>query len=419
MRVRGVRLHGAHDARYEEFEIPEIKDGEILLKVMTDSVCMSTWKAINQGEKHIRVPEDISEKPIITGHEFSGIIAKVGKRWENEYRVGEQFVIMPAVPGQMESPGYSYEFFGGDVSYCIVPEDVIEKGCLMHYSGNSFYEASTSEPLFCIICGFKTNYHTEEQSHEHNIGTREGGNIIILGGAGPMGLGAVAYAIAQDRKPARVVVTDLNQDRIARARVVIPEEYARENGVELHYINVAEYDDPEKVLMEISEGKGYDDVFVFAPVRSLAEQGDRLLAVDGCLSIFAGASDRAFSGSINLYNAHYRRTKVVGSSGGYMCDMLESLKMISENRINPAVMITHIGGIDSAAETSINLPAIPGGKKLVYTQIEMPMTAIADFEKLGADDELFRKLAASCRKNKGLWNKEAENILLDHFHVER
>ena len=81
-------------------------------------------------------------------------------------------------------------------------------------------------------------------------------------------------------------------------------------------------------------------------------------------------------------------------------------------------MVTHVGGIDSIADTTLNLPKIPGGKKLTYTQFEMPLTALEDFEELGKTDPLFAKLDASVKAHKGLWNDEAEAILFDHFGVE-
>ena len=49
MQVKGVRLYAKDDIRLEEFELPEIKDDEILVKVMSDSICMSTWKMVKQG----------------------------------------------------------------------------------------------------------------------------------------------------------------------------------------------------------------------------------------------------------------------------------------------------------------------------------------------------------------------------------
>ena len=79
MQVKGVRLYAKDDIRLEEFELPEIKDDEILVKVMSDSICMSTWKMVKQGADHKRVPADVADHPIIIGHEFAGDIVKVGK----------------------------------------------------------------------------------------------------------------------------------------------------------------------------------------------------------------------------------------------------------------------------------------------------------------------------------------------------
>ena len=79
MKAKGVRLHGANDLRLEEFELPEITDDEILVKVVSDSICMSTYKCAILGTAHKRVHEDVAEHPAIMGHELAGDIVKVGK----------------------------------------------------------------------------------------------------------------------------------------------------------------------------------------------------------------------------------------------------------------------------------------------------------------------------------------------------
>lgn len=418
MKVEGVRMYGAKDLRLEEFEMPEIKDDEVLLKVMSDSICMSTWKEVKLGSGHIRVPDNIAEEPVLVGHELLGTICKVGKKWADEYKEGERFVVLPGIPDQMGAPGYSYPYFGGAVTYCIVPNDVIEKGCLLHYNGDAFFEVPVSEPMYCIIGGYNANYHTKSETHEHFIGAKEGENVLILGGCGPMGLGAVSYALAMKNKPKKVVVTEINDDRLARARKVISEEYAKEKGVELHYVNTAKMDDEVEELLKITDGVGYHDVFVYAPIRQIAEVGDKVMAFDGCMNLFAGPADSVFSAEMNLYNAHYKNTKILGSSGGIKTDLLEALDLIFKKEVNPAVMITHIGGLDAYADTTLHLPEIPGGKKLIYTQIHMPLTAIEDFRKMGEENELFTQLADACDKYQGLWNKEAEDILLKYYNVE-
>lgn len=63
-------------------------------------------------------------------------------------------------------------------------------------------------------------------------------------------------------------------------------------------------------------GKGYDETFVFAPVKSLIEMADHLLGNDGCLNFFAGPTDNEFSANFNFYNVHYESTHICGTSGG-------------------------------------------------------------------------------------------------------
>lgn len=420
MKTKAVRMYGEMDLRLEEFELPEIKDDEILVKVISDSICMSTYKLVKQGKKHKRAPQNIDTNPIIIGHEFAGVIVKVGDKWKDQFKPGQKFAQQPALnyKGSLASPGYSYEYFGGACTYCIIPHEVMELGCLMNYDGDSFFEASLGEPMSCVIGGYHGNYHTNKINHDLKTGTKEGGNIIILGGCGPMGLGAVSYGIQLENKPKRIVVTEVDDAKIKRAEEVITKEYAAEHGVELLYVNTAKMDDPVKELMDITDGHGYDDVFVYIPNRAVAELGDKILAFDGCLNFFAGPTDQNFKAEINLYNCHYTSSHILGTTGGNNDDLIEANKLAAEGKIEPAVMVTHVGGIDSIAEATLTLPSIPGGKKLTYTQFDMPLTAIEDFGELGKTDPLFAKLDEVCKKNRGLWCAEAEQILFDHFGVE-
>ena len=86
MKTKAVRLYGENDLRLEEFDLPEIKEDEILAHIISDTMCMSSYKAAIQGSKHKRVPKDIAQNPVIIGHEFCGEIVKVGKKWENKYK---------------------------------------------------------------------------------------------------------------------------------------------------------------------------------------------------------------------------------------------------------------------------------------------------------------------------------------------
>ncbi|MBU3214395.1 zinc-binding dehydrogenase [Clostridium estertheticum] len=420
MKTRAVRLYGKKDLRMEEFELPEIKEDEILVKVVSDSICMSTYKAAILGSDHKRVPSDVAVNPVIVGHEMAGDIVQVGSKWKNDFKPGNKFSMQPALnyKGSMDSPGYSYRYCGGDATYVIMPQEVMELGCLLNYDGKAYYEASLAEPMSCIIGGFHASFHTVMGSYEHKMGIVEGGKLAMLAAAGPMGLGAIDYAMNCDRKPSLIVVTDIEQGRLDRASAIFTKEDAKKVGIELIFVNTKDIEDVPAYLRGLTGGTGFDDVFVYSPVKPVVEQGDKILGRDGCLNFFAGPTDTKFSAMFNFYNVHYQSTHTIGTTGGNTNDMIESLRMTEKNIINPAVMVTHIGGLDSAADATIRLTEVPAGKKLIYTNIFMDITAIDEFEEKGKKDPRFKKLAEIAKNNKGLWSLEAEKYLLENWKTK-
>jgi threonine dehydrogenase-like Zn-dependent dehydrogenase len=418
MKTKALRQYGKKDLRLEEFDLPPVGDDELLVKIICDSICMSSYKSSSQGTDHKRVPNDVAENPIIIGHEFCGEIIEAGKNIKNSatravpLAPGRRFSIQPAMKGTYDAAGYSFKYVGGDTQYAIIPKCYIDQDCVLPYEGGAWYRASMAEPVSCVIGAAHASYHTEAGSYQHDMGIRANGKMAALAAAGPMGLAFIDYIIHNDRRPSTLVVTDIDDGRLARAASVLSPEDAARGGVELKYVNTRDLADPVASLRELSGGTGFDDVFVFAPVAPVVEQADAILAYDGCMNFFAGPSDIGFSAKFNFYNVHYNATHIVGTSGGNTDDMKEALAMASAGRINPSILITHIGGLDAARDTTLRLPEIPGGKKLIYTHISMPLTAIDDFREAGKTEPMFVKLAEMCERAGGLWNEEAERYLL-------
>lgn len=410
MKTFAVRMYGEMDLRLEKVDLPPISENEILARVVTDSVCMSTYKASKQGKRHKRVPENIDTNPVMIGHEFCGEILEVGSRWQDKYRVGQRFIIQPALcyKGSLDAPGYSYEFIGGASQYIVIPSEVMETNNLIICTSDCFFKGSLCEPMSCIIGAFNASYHTEKGSYVHKMGIKSGGKILILAGCGPMGIGAIDYALnGLDIPFERLVVTDIDEARLSRAKKLFKDKRA-----------VFTNSSDKEELIELSGGTGYDDVFVFAPVECLVELGDSLLREDGCLNFFAGPTRQDFSAKLNFYNAHYMQTHIVGTSGGNSDDMRLAAKLMDANAINPSVMISHIGGIDAVVDTTLNLPDIDGAKKLIYTGISLPLVKIDDLEALsraeGEHTSLFSELDKICKKHGGMWSAEAEKYLLNN-----
>lgn len=414
MKTKAVRLYGKNDLRLEEFDLPALKDDEILAKVISDSICMSSYKAAQQGADHKRVPDNVADNPVMIGHEFCGEIVEVGRKWQSKFHAGMKFSIQPALnyKGSLNAPGYSYRYIGGNATYIIIPNEVMEMNCLLEYTGSAFFLGSLAEPMSCVIGAFHASYHTTNGVYTHLMGIKERGNMAILAGVGPMGLAAINYIIHCPRKPGMVIVTDIDDARLNRAASLYTVEDAARNGIRLIYLNTGEKPNAEAYMMELTGNKGFDDVLVFAPVKPVVEMADRLLGMDGCLNFFAGPSDTNFKAELNFYNVHYAFTHIVGTSGGNTDDMIEALDMMSEGTLNPAAMITHIGGLNAVIDTTKNLPHIPGGKKLIYTHINLELTALDELEAKGKSNPLFAKLAELVKANNGVWSVDAEKYLM-------
>ncbi|MBP3868470.1 MAG: zinc-binding dehydrogenase [Solobacterium sp.] len=231
-----------------------------------------------------------------------------------------------------------------------------------------------------------------------------------------MDRGRVSVLVYHGKLETSVQVRKGQLPRISEATSIGYELRSYRMDVVVH-VNTAKMEDARQGLMDLTDGHGYDDVLIYVPIPAVAELGNQVLAYDGCMSFFSGPSDKEFLARVNLYDCHYNATHIMGTTGGNNDDLIEANDLAARGIIDPAIMVTHVGGIDSIAETTCNLPNIKGGKKLAYTQFNMPMTAIEDFGKLGETDPFFKELDACCKAHNGLWNPEAEKLIFEHFGV--
>lgn len=436
MKTMACRLYGEYDLRLEEMDLDPAGEDGVIVELVTNSVCMSDYKAVSLATKHKRVPKDISTNPVVVGHEVCGIVMEVGTKWRDRFHVGQRVGVQPAfnIPGrELDTMGYAWHEIGGDMMHIRVPNLIIELGCLLPYDGDdAFFKCSLAEPVSCIVSAFRTSYHNEFNSHVHQMGVKNGGSMLLMAGGGAMGLAAVDISCNNpESRPRRLVVTDVDDARLARAAQIFScaktdetHWHGKVNKTDVWFVNTKDMADPVKDLKALnaaddtrkddptSTGGGYDDVFLFAAVPALVTQVCDLMGFGGCLNVFAGPVDRKMSATFNFYNVHYMGHHCVGSSGGDVKDMVDSIDWAAKGYLHPEVMVTHVGGLDSAVETTCNLAKTHGGKRLIYTHKKLPMTAIADFAKLGETDPLFAALAEICARNRGLWNKEAEDHLL-------
>lgn len=413
MKTKAVKMYGALDLRVEEFELPEIKNDEVLMEIVCDSICMSTYKSTQLGNKHKHVNNDIGTNPSIVGHEFAGKIIEIGDKWKEKYKLGESYTIQPATSDKgIKIPGYAQPYCGGNATYVIIPNHIMETDCLLPFKKElGYYVGALSEPMSCNIGAFRQMYHSNLVERKHEFGIKANGKCALFASCGPMGLSAISYLLNADKRPILLVVTDRNEKNIKRAKKIFSKHYTKERGVELVFVNTLKLNNEFEYLMELTENSGFDDIGVYAPNPTLVELADGLLATDGCLNFFAGPTDNQLKAKVNFYNVHYNQTHFIGTSGGNTDDMREFLNL----GIDPAFMITHIGGLDSCPDAIYNLPYIQGGKKMIYSHVNIPLIALEELEMIAKSNGKYEKLAELVRVNDGFWSKEAEDELLKEF----
>lgn len=414
MKTTAVRIHGVRDLRVDTFDLPEIREDEILARIVTDSLCLSTYKVAQKGSTHKKLPEHLEENPVIMGHEFCGVIEKVGAKWQDQYKPGDKFVAQPNL-GRADtfSLGYSFPYVGGESTYSVIMNEAIEKGCLLPYKGDTFFEGAMAEPLSCVIAGFKANFHLRDRNdYDYVMGIKEGGNMAIVGGTGPMGSLAIDLAVHGDKRPGLLVVAGRSEDKLDRLRRLYPVEEAAEHGVRLVYFNTSGHEDFSPVMREYTDGRGFDDVFVMVADEKVVNQSEKLLGWDGCLNFFAGPIDAGFTAPVNFYNIHYNATHYVGTSGSNTQDMIDAVKLIENKTVSVGKIATHILGLNDVPQTVLALPSIPGGKKICYSGKRYPLTKVDEFD--GKCGQLEQELSAIVDKNGGVWNREAEQYFLEN-----
>lgn len=324
MLVKGVRMYGKSDLRFETFDIGEMGEEELLARVVTDSLCMSTHKAALQGSDHRAVPDGIDQNPVVVGHEFCAVVEKVGARAATDLRVGDVFTVQPKMflDGEVRGPGYSFAAYGGDITHIRVPREALEGNYLLPYRGKGYFRASLTEPYSCLISALRAQYHLAPNHKDHVMGPRAGGCMAVLAGGGPMGMGMAQCAMGMENRPELIVVTDVDAQRVQRARkLLVPQ-----NGVRVEVVDTSGVEDVPALLRQIAGGRGFDDVMIMAPVPAVIAQADAISSEDSCISFFAGPTRKDFFAPVNFYDVHYNDKHILGTSGGDIGDMREAIE---------------------------------------------------------------------------------------------
>jgi erythritol/L-threitol dehydrogenase len=276
MLTKGVVIYGKEDFRYEDVEIPDPGEGELLVEIESCGICAADPKIYYGNAYFSQVAYD--NAPIVAGHEFMGRVIKLGPGAGEKYglKVGDRAIAENIVPcgecwwckrGQYNlcDPHAVFgivTYNGGWAKHMLYP-----KNSIVHKvpENVSWADAAVIEPLACGL-------------HGVNRAKIQFGETVVVIGCGPIGMFMLQGA--KLKNPKQVIAVDLSEHRL---------EVAKDLGADV-VINPAKEDAVVKVKSLTEDGIGCDVVLEAAgsnkSVRSaidMLRRGGRLME----FSVFA------------------------------------------------------------------------------------------------------------------------------------
>ncbi|MCK5214141.1 MAG: alcohol dehydrogenase catalytic domain-containing protein [Candidatus Omnitrophica bacterium] len=319
--MRAVFVEGLGKMTVKDAEIPQVKEGTILLKVLACAVCGSDLRIFVSGNNRVSYPA-------IIGHEMVGEIVGIGKGVER-YKEGDRVAIGADIPcgkcpwclndiGNCCDDNYAvgYQFSGGYAQYCLLEPVVVKYGPICKIpKGFEADFATIAEPLGCCINGLERAFFQK-------------GKSVLVFGAGPVGI--LLIKLAKAWGAALTVMCDIDQDRLRMA------EIARAD-VE---INTSQENLKARV-MTLTQQKGIDAIFTACPSPEAQEQAIGIVSKRGCVNLFGGLAGGSPKIAVDSNFIHYREAYVTGSHGSTPRQHRHALELIVQNKINVADLITH------------------------------------------------------------------------------
>jgi L-iditol 2-dehydrogenase len=313
--MRVAMYYSNNDVRLEEMPTPQIRPGELMMRVEASGICGSDVMAWYR----------IHKVPLVLGHEVAGVVVEVGEE-VSRYKVGDRIIAAHHVPCNTchyclsgnhtvcDTLRKTNFYPGGFAEYIRLPAINVDRGTFMLPDEVSFEEATFVEPVACVLRG------------QRRAGMRPGCSVLVIG-SGIAGLLHVRLARAQGA--GRVVATDVIKYRL---------EAARKLGADaaLH----AE-EDVSGYLRKVNDGRLADLVIVCAGAESAIAQALKYVERHGTVLFFAPTGP-GVTIPLSINDIFWRNDVTLTTSyAGSPADHAVALELIRSGALRVKEMITH------------------------------------------------------------------------------
>ncbi len=335
--MRAAVLYGKEDVRLEQRPVPEPGPGEVLVKIQAALTCGTDLKVFRNGG-HAKM----LKAPALFGHEFAGIIEKVGpgsaeargeasssRSHVTDWKAGQRVVAANSAPCgscfycKKEQPNLCEDLLfvnGAYAEYLLLPARIVKENLLEIPQKLSFQAAALTEPLACVLRGVQAI-------------TPERGETVAILGAGPVGLLFVQLAA---KAGTRVTVLGKGAKRL---------DAALRCGAEM-ILDLATLEDPLSAVRRVTpEGKGPDVVIeavgrpeAWSQAISMVRPGGRVLLFGGCP---AGTEV-----PLETRRVHYDELSLLSVFHHTPEGIRQSLNLLVNGIVKPDLLITRQAPLD-------------------------------------------------------------------------
>ena len=323
--MQAAVLYGPEDVRMEEIPVPEIGPGDVLVRIRAALTCGTDAKVFKRGGHPTMI-----RPPAPFGHEFAGQVAAVGSAVEG-FEPGMRVVSANSAPcGQCRYCRMGRESLCDDIlyingayaEYVAIPERIVKANLLPIPDHLPFQHAALVEPLACVVHGVE----------ESNI---RSGDIVVVNGAGPIGLFFVRLARL---RRASVIATDMTPERLAAAARLGAEETVLASEVE---------DIVEAVRSRTSAGEGADIAVDATGIPAMWEAAARMVRKGGLVNLFGGCKPGT-TFTLDTRLIHYSEVTIKGvyhHTPGFVrqaLDLLVSGEMMPEEFVTAELPLDRV-----------------------------------------------------------------------------
>ncbi|MBA7472592.1 Sorbitol dehydrogenase [subsurface metagenome] len=314
--MKAQLFYGPEDVRYENINIPEVRDDEVLVRIKSALTCGSDLKTYRRGH-----PTMIKEASVF-GHEWAGDIVEIGSDVDN-FKVGDRIVAVNSVPCyecyycKLERYSLCENLIynnGAYAEYIKIPGKILKKNTYIIPDKIDYREAALLEPLACVAHGIE----------ESNIKTDD---MVVINGAGPIGLMFIALARL---KGALVISVDLSDERL---------EYAKDFGAD-YTINASKESDQVAAVKELTEDKKGVDVAVDATGIPEVWEMTILMGRKGATINLFGGCVSGTSVNIDTQLLHYSELTIKGVYHHTPYYVKKAFDLITSRQIDTVKFIT-------------------------------------------------------------------------------